>query len=82
MDKKEERDLLTPNGGMSSIRYVMLRILRLITVSLGVMLAIFVYQAYKGEAIDWVGGAAFISGLGVLLTGVAGSKAYQKRSEE
>jgi hypothetical protein len=75
-------NLTRSDSNVSSIRYAMLKILQLIQLSVFVMLTIFVYQAAKGITIDWIGAAAFIGGLGVLLTGIAGSKAYQKSNEK
>ena len=77
-----DNDLTKSNSNVSSIRYVMLKILQLIQISVIVMLMIFIYQAIKGDTIDWVGAAAFVGGLGVLLTGISGSKAYQKTNEK
>jgi len=81
MNKEEKENLLSPEGKKSSMRYVMLRIIKLVEIMSVTMMVVLIYQVLDSKTPDWQGAAMFLGAIGVVLGMAMGTKAYQKKSE-
>lgn len=81
MNKELKDKLLTPNSGISSMRYVMLEIVNLLKLSAYAIILLIIYKAVSKQVIDWNGIAVFIGAWAAILLPTLGAKAWQKTSE-
>ena len=77
----KERELITNEGNLSSMRFSMLVVLELIVISIFAMLLIFLYEAYFCDKISFQDAGYFLGGLAALFGVTAGAKAMQKKQE-
>lgn len=81
VNKELRNKILTPNSGISSMRYVMLKIVDLLQISAYAIVLLIVYKTITKQIIDWSGIATFIGAWATIILATLGSKAYQKTSE-
>ncbi len=82
MNTSRRKELEDPKSGVSSMRWAVLQLIPVVKWILIVIPFILGGQLYFHDSIDWIGAAAFITALGVFVTALLGTKAYQKSKEQ
>jgi len=82
MNASRKKELEDPKSGVSSMRWAVLQLIPVVKWMLIAIPFILSGQLYFHDSVDWSGASMYVAALGVFVTALLGTKAYQKSKEQ
>ena len=82
MNKQFKKELLKADSGVSSMRWALIELIPVVKWMLIATPVMLLLEVIFQDKASWQEASYYIASLGVFVTGLLGTKAYQKKNEE